>query len=53
MHFMSMSPTTGEWYSRQTRGVKLRMGVVWLQNEALTSEMVLVLDDLLKKEYGR
>ena len=51
MHFASVSPTSGEWYSWQARGVKLRMGLVWFRNEALTSEMVLALDDILEKEW--
>ena len=53
MNFASVSPTTGEWYSRQARGVKLRMGVVRFQNKALTSEMSLALDDILKNEWHR
>ena len=50
MHLVSVSPTTGEWYSQQARGVKLRMGVLQFQNEALTSNTVMALDDILEKE---
>ena len=45
-----MSPTTREWYSQQTRRVKLRMGVLWFQNEDLTLQMVLALDGILEME---
>ena len=51
--FASMSPTSGEWYRRQARGRKLRMGVVRFQNETLTSSMMLAFDDILEKEWNR
>lgn len=49
--FASDSPTTGEWYSRMVRGMKLRTGVVRYHNEALTSKMILALDDMLEMEW--
>ena len=53
MHSASVSPTTEKWYSRQARGVKLKMGVVRFHNEAPTSKMVLALDDIPEKEWYR
>ena len=49
--FESHSPARGKWFSRFMRGVKLRMGEVKYQNEPLTSEMVLALDQLLTAEW--
>ena len=49
-HFASDSPTTGEWYSRLTRGMNLRTGVARYHNEALTLMIILALDDTLEKE---
>ncbi|EJK54398.1 hypothetical protein THAOC_25978, partial [Thalassiosira oceanica] len=45
--FESASPTRRKWFARFLRGVKLRMGQVRYQNEPLTSEMVLALDQLI------
>ena len=53
MHFASISPTPGEWFTQQVRGVKHMMGVVRFQNEALNLEMVLALDNILKREWHR
>ena len=43
----------GEWYSMLTQGTKLRMGVIRFHNKALTSQMVLALDDILEGEWLR
>ena len=43
--FHSSSTTTGKWFRRFTRGVKLRMGELRFQNEPLTSDMLLGLDE--------
>ena len=43
----------GEWFSRLTQGMKLRMGVVRFYDEALTSQMVLALDDIIEGEWLR
>ena len=51
--FASVSPTEGEWYTRLTRGMKLRMGVVRFQNKALTSQMVLAMEDILEGKWQR
>ena len=45
--------SASEWYMRQAGEMKLRMGVVRFQNDALTSLMVLALDDILKNEWNR
>ena len=50
-HFSSVSSTSGEWYSRLTRGMKLRTGVVQYHNDVLTSKIVLGMDDVLEKEW--
>ena len=50
-HFSSVSSTSGEWYSRLARGMKLRTGVVRYHNDALTLKMVLGMDDVLEKEW--
>ena len=52
-YLASASHTTGEWYSCQARGTKQRMGVLRFQNKALTSQIVLVRDDILEKEWQR
>ena len=49
-HFSSVSPTDGEWYSKLTRGMKLRTGIVRYHNEALTLQIVLALDGILQRE---
>ena len=49
--FETMCPTNGKWYTRAMRDMKLRMGVLRLQNEALTYEMVLALDILAETEW--
>mmetsp|Transcript_35888 Transcript_35888/g.85574 ORF Transcript_35888/g.85574 Transcript_35888/m.85574 type:complete len:423 (+) Transcript_35888:1865-3133(+) len=51
--FESASPTRRKWFARFLRGVKLRMGQVRYQNEPLTSEMVLALDQLITAEWLR
>ena len=51
--FTSVSPTEGEWYSRLTGGMKLKMGVVRFQNEALTSWMVPAMEDILEGKWLR
>ncbi|EJK47337.1 hypothetical protein THAOC_33949 [Thalassiosira oceanica] len=51
--FESASPTRRKWFARFLRGVKLRMGQVRYQNEPLTSEMVLALDQLITFEWHR
>ena len=50
-HLSSVSPTSGEWYSMLARGMKLRTRVVQYHDEALTSKMVLGMDDVLEKEW--
>ena len=49
-HFSSVSSASGEWYSRPTREIKLRIRVVRYHNDALTSKMVLGMDGVLEKE---
>eukprot|EP00984_Skeletonema_dohrnii_P004388 scaffold1564_cov78-Skeletonema_dohrnii-CCMP3373.AAC.2 len=46
-----LSPTKSQWFKRFMRGVKLRMGVVRIQNEALTSQQVLGLLELISEEW--
>jgi hypothetical protein len=47
----ALSPTKRLWFIRFMRGVKLRMGVVRVQNEALTSNQVLGLMELIYEEW--
>ena len=49
--FASNSPTKKEWFRRFMRGLELRMGVVRIQNEALTSRQVLGLMRLVHAEW--
>jgi hypothetical protein len=46
-----LSPTKRQWFKRFMKGVKLRMGVVRIQNEALTSQKVLGLLELISEEW--
>ena len=39
--YVSTGHTFGKWFAHFMRGVRLRMGVVRCQNEALTSKLVL------------
>lgn len=48
--FASNSPTKKEWFKRFMKGVELRMGVLRIQNEALTSQQVLGLLELIEEE---
>ena len=48
---MTTSPTAGKWFRRFMRGMKLRMGEVKYQNEALTSKMVNGLSDMLDETW--
>ena len=48
---VSSSAVGGKWYSRFMHGVKLRMGVVRIQNEALTSDIVLAIDEVAEREW--
>jgi hypothetical protein len=49
--FLNTSPTAGKWFRRFMRGMKLRMGEVKYQNEALTSKMVNGLSDMLEETW--
>jgi hypothetical protein len=40
---VTTSPTSGEWFSRFKRGMRLRMGEIQIQNNAFTSEIILAL----------
>ena len=51
--FASVSPTEGEWYTRLTWGIPLRMGVVRFQNKMLTFQMVLAMEDILEGKWLR
>ena len=48
---VSSSAVGGKWHSRFMHGVKLRMGVVRIQNEALTSDIVLAIDEVAEREW--
>lgn len=47
----STCPTVGDWFEGFSRGCRTRMGVVKIQNEALTSEMLHALDYVATKEW--
>ena len=49
--FMSSAKVRGKWYGRFMHGVKLRMGEIRVQNEALTSEMILAIDEIAEREW--
>ena len=46
---MMPSPTAGKWFQRQAKEMKLRIGILRFQNEALTFQMVRV-DSMIKDE---
>ena len=49
--YISDSPVGGKWFQRFMHGMKLRMGVIRIQNEALTSEIVLAVDEVAEREW--
>ena len=51
--FISGSPTDQRWFHRFVQGMKLRMGEVRFQNEALTSKQVLGLSAMLDDAWNR
>ena len=45
------SPTSGEWFTRFMRGLKLRVGEIKKQNNPFTSEIVLALDKVCEEAW--
>jgi hypothetical protein len=41
--YLPSSHTFGKWFGHFMKGARLRMGMIWRQNEALTSAMVLAM----------
>lgn len=48
----STCPTVGDWFEGFARGCKTRMGVVKIQNEPVTSEIVHALDWIATEEWN-
>ena len=49
--YISTCPTKAKWFKRFMRGVRLRMGMIRYQNEALTSDMVLAICNLAERDW--
>jgi len=51
--YVSSCPTVADWFTRASHGCKARMGKVKIQNEPLTAEIVLAMDDIASREWDQ